>query len=81
MTAVGLTVVPDPNAPDTGDFDRLEKQLLVEFSPPLSPDVVRRALLDVVASYQSAAVRTYLPVLIERTAREHLNALVAIDRS
>ena len=63
--------------PSMGDLDRLEKRLLGEFCPPLPPDEVRGQLLACVASYHAAAVRTHLPSLIERTAREQLRALVA----
>ena len=60
-----------------GDLERLETELLAEFSPPLQPDEIRRHLLECVASHQSAVVRTYLPVLIERGTRERLRNLVA----
>jgi AcrR family transcriptional regulator len=74
---MSLALVPDPEASDMGDLERLETQLTVEFSPPLRPDEVRRQLLECVASYQSAVVRTYLPMLIERGTRERLRQLVA----
>ena len=63
---MSLVLVPDPESSDMGDLERLETQLIAEFSPPLRPDEVRRHLLECVASYQSAVVRTYLPMLIER---------------
>ena len=68
------TLRADPNM---RDLDRLEKQLLGEFCPPLPPDEVRGRLLACVASYHAAVVRTYLPLLIELTTREQLRALVA----
>jgi hypothetical protein len=77
MTAVSLTLAPDPDASDLGDLERLEAQLIAEFSPPVSPDEVRRELLECVASYRSAVVRTYLPMLIERGTREQLRVLIA----
>ena len=63
--------------PSMGDLGRLEKRLLAEFCPPLPPDEVRGRLLACVASYHAAVVRTSVPLLIERTAREQLRALVA----
>jgi len=51
--------------------------LLTEFSLPLPPDQVRRHLFECIASYHSAVVRSYLPLLIERTTRERLASLVA----
>jgi len=72
-----MPLAPDPDASDMGDLERLETQLIAEFSPPLRPDEIRRHLLECVASYQSAVVRTYLPMLIERETRERLRELVA----
>jgi hypothetical protein len=58
------------------DFDRLEARLIAEFSPPLRPEEVQRCLFGCVTNYQSATVHTYLPVLVEREARDRLRALV-----
>jgi hypothetical protein len=77
VTVVSLALVPDPEASDMGDLERLETQLIAEFSPPLRPDEIRRHLLERVASYQSAVVRTYLPILIERETSARLRELVA----
>ena len=77
MRVVSLALAPEPDASDMGDLERLETQLIAEFSPPLRPDEVRRRLLECVASYRSAVVRTYLPMLIERGTRERLRELVA----
>lgn len=60
-----------------GDLERLETQLIAEFNPPLRPEEIRRHLLKSVASYQSAVVRTFLPILIERETRARLRALAA----
>jgi len=73
---VSLSLVPDAEGSEWSGFERLESQLLAEFSPPLRPEDVRRRLFDCIASYQSAVVRSYLPVLIERTTRQQLRALV-----
>lgn len=62
---------------EMSNFERLERQLLNEFSPPLPPEEVRRHLLASISSYQRAVVRSYLPLLIERSTRERLRALVA----
>ena len=74
---MSLALVPDPDASDMGDLERLETQLIAEFSPPLRADEIRRRLLQCVASYQSAVVRTYLPILIERDTRARLCELAA----
>jgi hypothetical protein len=76
VRVMSLALVPDPDTSDMGDLERLETQLIAEFSPPLRPDEIRRQLLQCVASYQSAVVRTYLPMLIERETRERLRELV-----
>ena len=55
----------------------LEAQLIARFSPPLEPEDVRRCLSECVASYESARVRSYLPVLVEREATRRLRDLSA----
>ncbi len=42
------------------------------FCPPLRAEEVQRCLIDCVANYESARVRSYLPVLIEREATKRL---------
>jgi hypothetical protein len=58
------------------ELTRLEQRLLARFSPPLPPEHVRRCLRDVTARFETAAVRTYLGVLIERAAVDELRATV-----
>jgi len=77
VTTVSFSLVADPDGSGWADFDRLETRLLAEFSPPLHAEEVRRRLLNCIASYQSAVVRSYLPLLIERTTREQLRVLIA----
>ena len=55
--------------------EHLEAQLIARFSPPLHQNEVQRALIDCAASYESARVRSYLPVLIERDATRRLRDL------
>jgi hypothetical protein len=81
VRVVSRALVPDPDGSDMGDLERLETQLIAEFSPALRPDEIRRHLLECVASYQAAVVRTYLPMLIERETRERLRELVTSRQS
>ena len=60
---------------DLPGFDNLEARLIARFSPPLHPQEVQRSLIDCAASYGSARVRSYLPVLIERDATRRLRDL------
>jgi hypothetical protein len=53
----------------------LEARLMDEFSPPLRPEGVQRCLFACVTRYQSVAVDTYVPLLIERDARRQLRVL------
>jgi hypothetical protein len=66
------TVLLDPHELD--DLARLEQRLIDRFSPPLPPDQVRRAVLEATARFDTAVVRTYLPLLIERDAVTRLRA-------
>ena len=76
-----LALTPDPDRSEMDDLERLETQLIAEFSPPLGADEIRRHLLECVASYQAAVVRTYLPMLIERETRARLRELVAFRQA
>jgi hypothetical protein len=53
----------------------LETKLIARFCPPLHPKEVQRSLIDCAASYESARVRSYLPLLIERDATRRLRGL------
>ncbi|HEY5874758.1 MAG TPA: hypothetical protein VIT64_05635 [Ilumatobacteraceae bacterium] len=66
----------DPHDPfESRELRHLEAQLIARFSPPLRPEEVHACLVGCVARYESARVRQYLPVLIERDARQRLGDL------
>lgn len=54
----------------------LERRLMETFCPPLRPDEVDRCLAECTARFEGARVRSYLPVLIERTATARLRTAV-----
>lgn len=51
-----------------------ERALVQEFGPLLGEDRVRTQVQDVVELYDGAPVRAYLPVLVERQARQRLRS-------
>ena len=59
------------------DLERPEARLMAEFSPELPREDVRRCLIECAATYQSAAVRNYVELLVERDARKQLRALAS----
>jgi hypothetical protein len=59
---------------DSGNLSYLETRLVSRFDQ-LHPDQVRRCLLESVAEFGDARVRTYLVVLIERAATDRLRVL------
>ena len=65
---------------ESGKLSDLEARLLIRFCPPLRPDQVQRCLFETVVRLSNARVHAYLPVLIERAAIKHLQAVV-VDRS
>ena len=65
----------DIDSLESRKLDYLEAQLIDRFSPPLRPEEVQRCLVDCIASYESARVRSYLPVLIEREATKRLREM------
>ena len=66
----------------TQDEDRqlmaTEQQLLREFGPALGEERVRHDVQDVVRSFASAPVRTYLSVLVLREARQRLRGVAGV---
>jgi hypothetical protein len=57
------------------DLKHLEAQLIARFCPPLAPEEVQACLIDCVARFETARVRQYVPLLIERDARQRLGDL------
>ena len=57
------------------ELKRLEKRLMLEFSPPLQPEEVQRCLVASVTRYRSATVHNFLSILIEREAHDRLRTL------
>jgi hypothetical protein len=60
---------------DASHIARLVRRLNAEFSPPLRPEQVECCLVDSIRSFETATVRNFLPVLIERAARDRLAEL------
>jgi hypothetical protein len=60
------------SAREAGDLSHIERRLVAKFVPPLRPEVVRSCIETSAARHDSARVRTYLAILIERTAGELL---------
>jgi hypothetical protein len=56
-------------------IENLEAQLIARFSHPLRPKDVQHALIACAASYESAHVRSHLPLLIERDATRRLRGM------
>jgi hypothetical protein len=54
----------------------IERRMLAAFSPPLPPAVVSRAVAEVRAEFDSARVRKYVPLLVERRVSDLLRAAV-----
>ena len=72
MTLMSSSKPTDIDSLESRKLEHLEAQLIARFSPPLRAEEVQRCLIDCVARYESAPVRLYLPVLIERDATERL---------
>jgi hypothetical protein len=61
---------------ETAECQYLEQRLVSRFSPPLAAEEVERCLLECIANYEDAPVRTYIAVMIERAATDHLRSAV-----
>ena len=60
------------------ELDRLKARLIERFSPPVRPEDVERCLHSCIAMFETARVRNYLLLLIERVATERLLAEVQL---
>jgi hypothetical protein len=56
------------SAREEGELSHVETRLLARFVPPLEPEDVRRCVRESASLHGAARVRTYLSILIERTA-------------
>jgi hypothetical protein len=59
---------------EANEVAQVERRLIAELSPVVRPEEVQRCVFDVVARFDSATIRKYVPLLVERIARERLRA-------
>jgi hypothetical protein len=72
MTAVQTS---DPHADERRQLQRVREHLVDEFGDRLSGEQVAERFADVVSRFDGAPVRTFVPVLASRAAREDLRRL------
>jgi hypothetical protein len=75
VTLMVISTLTDVDSVESRTLEHLETRLIAMFSPPRRPEEVQRCLFDCAARYESARVRLYLPVLIERDATKCLRDL------
>jgi hypothetical protein len=56
------------------EMAQVERRLIADFSPAIRPEEVQRCVRDVVARFDAATIRKYVPLLVERDARGRLQA-------
>jgi hypothetical protein len=61
---------------DAGQMSDVERRLMREFSGVVPPDEVSRCVTRVAAGFDEARVRVFVPVLVERVARQWLRDAV-----
>jgi hypothetical protein len=62
---------------EANEVAQVERRLIAELTPAVRPEEVQRCVRDVVARFDAATVRRYVPLLVERIARERLQAAQA----
>jgi len=75
MTLATTSNPTDNDSLQSLNLEHLEAQLIAKFSPPLRPEEIQRCRIDCVASYESAIVCAYLPLLMKRDTTERLRDL------
>ncbi len=64
----------DPRADETRQIQHVREDLTREFTG-VAPDVVEEQVAQVADAFQTARVRSFVPVLVRRQARERLQHL------
>ena len=59
------------------EMAQVEQRLVAELSPGIRPEEVQCCVRDVLARFDAATIRKYVPLLVERIARDQLQ--VALD--
>jgi hypothetical protein len=68
---------PDPSAPTDALDERVEfarQRLIQEFQAKVSPEVISSMAAESARSYSNAVVQDFVPLFVERTIRERLQA-------
>lgn len=52
-----------------------EAHLVADFSPAVAPEIIHRIVLETAADFREARAPAYVPILVERLARERLASL------
>ncbi len=71
-----LAPTDDAQAAERRQLDRVRADLEVEFADRLSAGEVARQFDETVASFEAAPIRSFVPVLAQRTVRTHLRRRV-----
>ena len=64
-----------PDGAEARELAHVERRLIAEFSPAVTTEQIRRSLVDAVGQLATARVRQYVPLLVERIARQQLQQL------
>lgn len=80
MTIVTTAAFTEGPATDSCKLDRVEEHLVTRFCPPLRREEVQRCLTACLAAYESARVRAYVALLVERDATAQLELIVDSPR-
>jgi hypothetical protein len=57
---------------NAGEIDRVVRRLTAEFCGNLTPDEVYRCVTDTAGGYAEARIDLFVPLLVERQARQRL---------
>ena len=74
MTATWAAIGSE--TPTGGELAVLERQLTAEFSDDVPPEAVRCLIADIASGFDDAQIRMYVPLLVERIARDWLRDAV-----
>lgn len=59
---------------ETRQLDSARRALVAEFAGQIPAEQVEQRFADLVREFQAAPVRSFVPVLVQRRARQHLRS-------
>ena len=72
----GVTTTAPVESRELSEIVDIERRLITEFGPTVPAHMIVAAIADAFAGFEGAPIRTFIPLLVERKARDQLRSEV-----